>query len=143
MPMTALGRLWRAALLALLLPALLAPSGWAWRLCFCEAMEWGLAAATESDSCCRKTVERDCCAPEEDPAPGETPREHSCGECRQFEAGNDDLAVSSAPELPVIAPPVMVEWSTPRLADFRSEPLNRRAACRAPPGVGANLPLRI
>jgi hypothetical protein len=127
----------RALMLVLLLPALLAPCGWSWHLCFCKAMR---AAPEQVAACCRPEVPA-CCEP--NPVGRSA---HECGQCRRFEADNRGLPTSSpAPqgqealallELPrwlaVPAPLLVAPW-----------PRSAIAGGLAPPGSRSLLPLRI
>ena len=141
----------RALVLAFVLPALLAPSGWAWRLCFCDSMLLGglvhrevAADGEELDSCCqKKVVERSCCEEELADEGEDTPAPAGCTECRMFDAGNLGLATFTTPEVPTMAPPVVVAWVIADAAVPVSAPCALDSACRAPPGVGRLLPLRI
>ncbi len=148
-----LHRTLRALVLALVLPALLAPSGWAWRLCFCDSMLLGglvhreaAAEGEELDSCCRpKPAQRSCCeqelAGEAPDGPQQDPS--GCDECRMFDAGNAGLATFAAPDVPTMAPPVVVAWVVAVDVAPMSAPRSLGFECRAPPGVGRLLPLRI
>ena len=135
-PMSLLPQLARALWLALLLPALLAPSGWQWRLCFCDAMS---GAASEERSCCEEEapVEQGCC--DEDPMTGR----HECGECHIVDAGVDALACFGAPSVP-LAPPSRVLVLVARAHEREARPTGVTIArSHAPPGLRGHLPLRI
>ncbi|MFM7296432.1 MAG: hypothetical protein ACKO4Q_04320 [Planctomycetota bacterium] len=126
----------RALWLALLLPALIAPSGWQWRLCFCEQMS---AAASAERSCCEDEapIEEGCC--DEDPMTGR----HECGECHIVDAGVGALACFSAPSLP-LAPPACALLLVARTPVSATRPSGAyRARSHAPPGLRGHLPLRI
>jgi hypothetical protein len=148
-----LPRALRAFVLALVLPALLAPSGWAWRLCFCDSMLLGglvhrevAAPGEELDSCCQpKPEKRSCCEGELAGATQDEPEQDpsDCNECRMFDAGNAGLASFAAPEVPTMAPPTVVAWVVAVDAAPTRAPRALELVCRAPPGVGRLLPLRI
>ncbi|MBM3989329.1 MAG: hypothetical protein FJ294_15400 [Planctomycetes bacterium] len=132
----------RTLWLALLAPALLAPSGWQWRLCFCEQMS---AAAAAERSCCEEeeapieegNVEEGCC--DEDPMTGR----HDCSGCHSVDAGVGALACFSAPSVP-LAPPfcaLILEVRAPRNIDRANGAYIGRS--QAPPGLRGRLPLRI
>ncbi len=129
----------RALWLALLLPALLLPSGWQWRLCFCEAMTRGEGEL----SCCASeelaSEERGCCSEDE----GVEQERHDCSECFYVEAGNEDLASLTLTAIPHVAPPQVIAWREVSAARPRERALERLAVGRAPPCVGHSLPLRI
>jgi hypothetical protein len=132
--MTSLSRIRRALVLVLLLPALLAPSGWALRVCFCEAM----AAAADEESCCTTQAHR-CCEDEANPG---NPGEHRCGECKWIRVGNAALQPRSNSDTAVMALPAAVR-SAPLIV--RSYAPVARPICRSgePPGRVRALPLRI
>lgn len=125
----------RVLWLALLLPALLAPSGWQWRVCFCEQMS---AAADEGRSCCEEEpLEQGCC--DEDPVTGR----HECGECHIVEAGVDALACFAAPSVP-LAPPSRVLVAAACTHEREARPTGAIVArSHAPPSLRGHLPLRI
>ncbi|MCC7012947.1 MAG: hypothetical protein IT454_10325 [Planctomycetes bacterium] len=136
--MSALHRIGRALALALLLPALLAPSGWALRMCFCDAMTFGVGF---EDLCCNPEPARGCCESEDEPQE-RAPAHHQCEECESFDVGNQGLQPTSAPHLPQVAPPIVIDWSAPR-SELWCSPTARRDFGRAPPGRVRALPLRI
>lgn len=135
-PMSLLPQFARALWLALLLPALLAPSGWQWRLCFCDAMS---AAASEERSCCEEEapVEQGCC--DEDPMTGR----HECGGCHIVDADVGALACFAAPSVP-LAPPMRAFTLEVRAHERTACPSGAYVArSHAPPGLRGHLPLRI
>ncbi len=156
--MSRLTRTIRALILALVLPALLVPSGWSARLCLC-----GWSAIEQADACCetpRAEAEsadegfESCCASKrgDERAPIATERsgcaqdKSGCGDCcRLVESDSVDL---------VFANPVQVALPTAELAgevvstaEFEPRTLSRIArACThslAPPRASTPLPLRI
>jgi hypothetical protein len=143
--MVAVRRLARALLLALLLPALLAPRGWAWQVCFC------LAASDQGASSCCVALETvpsaqkssiACCAPTSDDT-SETGC-GDCGDCRSFDAGNRALQTSpGVPELPTALPiEHLVALGSPMALPAYGRTLASRGL--APPGAPPRLlPLRI
>jgi hypothetical protein len=98
--MAVLLRIVRALSLALLLPALLAPSGWAWQVCFCEAVIATFDGAAD-EGCCDGDATPEaasCCDVAGATSEG---RCGECGDCRMFDAGNRAMQPSTAaPELP-------------------------------------------
>ncbi len=133
--MRCLAPLARALWLALLLPALLAPSGWQWHVCFCEQMN---TAASEERSCCEEEpLEEGCC--DEDPMTGG----HECGECHIVSAGVDALACFGVPSVPLALPSrVLVIVARPHEREARPTGVTI-ARSHAPPGLRGHLPLRI
>jgi hypothetical protein len=125
----------RAWLLVLLLPALLAPRGWAMRVCFCETM--GAGAGVD---CCRPEPERACCG-EERPSEGLAPQD--CAECRMLDVDNDGLQVTSAPTLPALGTVTFVEWSLPLIPHRHLRDVVSAGRGSAPPGAAGVVPLRI
>ena len=129
----------RALMLALLLPALLVPSGWSLRVCFCAAME----AQAEAGSCCSARAAASCCD-EETPAP-QAGHHKTCDACREFGADNRRLppSLAAAPDVPLAAPCAVPVW-TPVVAPLVAtlEPLVL-AHPAAPPDPLRSLPLRI
>jgi hypothetical protein len=129
--MSALLRCCRALALALLLPALLAPSGWAWHLCFCGAVE-------EAAGCCREVAPPSCCDPSERPA------DHDCGQCVALEAAHKGLPpATDAPSVDVPALAAAPAWTAPPTASLAATVRLRAERGPAPPGRVTPLPLRI
>ena len=133
-------RRWRALLLVLLLPALLAPSGWSLRVCFCMAVQ---GQAEDVAACCRVEIEApSCCDSLEQTAEGGD----DCAACHSFEAAHHGLqpvAGNAAGELA----PAMLELASWTAADSTSPSATTAAASvrrgQAPPGLATPLPLRI
>lgn len=146
LPMSLLHRSLRALILALVLPALLVPSGWSARLCLCTAL-----ASVQQESCCEVAPapeELSCCEREAAPVPqegecaGEDCRK-SC--CPVLEAGEIQL-VLKAEAGQALSAPAQIEIAV--LSDVPPSALHGRAwrACThslAPPRATSPLPLRI
>lgn len=146
--MSLLHRSLRALILALVLPALLVPSGWSARLCLCSAL-----ASAQAESCCEVAPapaqeELSCCEREAAPVPqegecaGEDCRK-SC--CPVLEAGEIQL-VLKAEAGQALSAPAQVEVAV--LSDVPPSASHGRAwrACThslAPPRATSPLPLRI
>lgn len=147
-PMTLLHRSLRALILALVLPALLVPSGWSARLCLSTAV-----ASVQQESCCEiapapAPEELSCCerkaaqVPQEGECAGEDCRK-SC--CPVLEAGEIQL-VLKAEAGQALSAPAQVEVAV--LSDVPPSASHGRAwrACThslAPPRATSPLPLRI
>jgi hypothetical protein len=144
-------RILRALLLALVLPALLVPSGWSAHVCLCGMFSGPL----EAETCCvpeiRPEPERSCCSAgaeerESLPTEGGSACSHGDGAncCRLVEAEHVELAWTAAEsvKLPLLAPEPVLELLPPL-----PQPLRRieRAATHslAPPRASTPLPLRI
>lgn len=129
-------------MLALLLPALLAPAGWSLRLCFCAAMR---GAATEAEaSCCGESAARGCCGGAEAPArPGQAHRE--CGSCKRF--GNEHRGLPpgtpSAPEVPPAIAFDLPQWTLPGAVEALGVQPRVVANTHSPPSARPATPLRI
>jgi hypothetical protein len=130
----------RALMLLLLLPALLVPSGWSLRVCFCAAMS---GAAVEDDACCRKEAPPNCCGEE---SPAQEQGDHStCSECRTIAAGDRNLP-PSLPTTPDVPPAIAFElptWSVPDASEAHVLPICSAVRVHAPPPLEATPPLRI
>ncbi len=153
-------RILRTLLLALVLPALLAPSGWSARVCLCSLF----GGLSDTEACCA-TQEPvlppapactsasddglDCCSGgDERKSPAENGAACSHGSddacCRLLEAGDIELAWSAADsvKLPFVAPAAPLDVLPPA-----PQPQLRLAhACThslAPPRASTPLPLRI
>lgn len=133
-----LSRFGRALLLVLMLPALLAPSSWAMRVCFCDAMAWGLGLS--SDDCCRPSAPISCCELETN---SDLADDHQCSECRTFEVGNSALQVTPTPSVPDVPLDVVVAWIVEPPRDVRTLCDAHCARGPAPPAITHILPLRI
>src|SRR5687768_3420046 len=125
-------------MLVLLLPALLAPSGWSLHLCFCEAAQ---AQAEDVVPCCR-VEEPSCCAPRERTSTDGD----GCAACHRFDAAHHGLQPN--PGTPAaeraLAPIELASW----LAAPPTQPAPTSVSAGtqrgpAPPGPAAPLPLRI
>jgi hypothetical protein len=114
-------------LLVLALPALLAPSSWALRLCFCQAVE----------TCCAPEDEPECCGDESGVEQG------GCAACHSFEIGNSGVQNSTGPTLPEVAAPTIVDWVAACSLPLPRWTAPLRGVGPAPPSVGASLPLRL
>ena len=132
----------RALLLALLLPALLVPSGLGLSVCLCSDM--GRPSSADAvPSCCaeRGAVTQDDVCPRIGREVG-----HSCEHCRHFETGvreptaptNTSVHTSLAC-LP--APIASTLFDAPPAVQFARRAIDTRAL--APPGSARHLPLRI
>ncbi len=131
----------RALLLALLLPALLVPSGWSLRLCFCAAMSG--QAATEQESCCSKLAAKSCCdAPSSTAAAGE---HRECRDCKRFGADNRALppTLATPPDVPVVLAFEAPRWTMPEAVEVLTCASSVVARAHAPPGIEPVPPLRI
>jgi hypothetical protein len=148
--MFAVRRLARAFLLALLLPALLAPRGWAWQVCFCLTASDAASDMGAANGCCTAfepapsalDSSMSCCEPTSD-GTSETGC-GDCGDCRSFDAGNRALQPSQGvPELPTALPiEHLVALESPMALPAYGRTLASRGL--APPGAPPrSLPLRI
>lgn len=151
--MSRLTRTIRALILALVLPALLVPSGWSAHLCLCS-----VAATEATQSCCEPDeaqLESDgaCCSNESADLDSSAPiagDASDCGRggckgcCRIVEADGFELVFASSTQLEL--PAMSVEVS-PFAAPLSPPASNRvlRACSRslAPPRASTPLPLRI
>lgn len=154
--MTRLTRTIRALILALVLPALLVPSGWSARLCLCG---WG--ALEGAESCCeapQAELESDdagfdsCCAHKRDEVRAPIASERSgcsdsgCGDCCQLVESEGVELVFASP-VQVAVPAAAFACDVESNQDFEPRAVNRIArACThslAPPRASTPLPLRI
>jgi len=146
--MSLLHRSLRALILALVLPALLVPSGWSARLCLCSAL-----ALAQEESCCEVAPapaqdELSCCEREVASVPQE--RECAGDDCRKsccpvLEAGEVQLVLEVGAGPTLSAPPA---FDVALLSDVPPNAVHGRAwrACThslAPPRATSPLPLRI
>jgi hypothetical protein len=132
----------RAILLALLLPALLVPSGLGLSVCLCSDMGSPSSAAAVP-SCCaeRGAVTQDDVCPRIGREAG-----HSCEHCRHFQTGQRELSTptnssvqASLACLP--APIASLVFDAPRDMPFARRTFDKNGL--APPGSARLLPLRI
>ncbi len=155
-PVTRLTRTIRALILALVLPALLAPSGWSTRLCLCS---WSASEAT--DTCCaaqQATPQSDdesfdsCCAKKRDDASVPVVTTHpgceqnGCGDCCPvLESGSVELVFASPVNVAVPAAAFSSELSSVDTFEPRAPGRALRACTHslAPPRASTPLPLRI
>ncbi len=153
--MTRLTRTIRALILALVLPALLVPSGWSARLCLC-----GWDAPEAAESCC-EAPERElesnegfesCCADKRDEERTPLAAEPSgcgagaCGDCCQLVESEGVELVFASP-LQVAVPAAAFACDLESNDDVEPRAVSRIArACThslAPPRASTPLPLRI
>lgn len=154
-------RILRTLLLALVLPALLAPSGWSARVCLCSLF----SGFSDTEACCTtqepefvrasagksaSDAEFSCCSGGADERPSPNDDGAACSHggddacCRLLEADDIELAWSAADsvKLPFVVPAASLEVLPPA-----PQPQLRRAhACThslAPPRASTPLPLRI
>lgn len=145
--MSRLTRTIRALILALVLPALLVPSGWSAHLCLC-----GVISTASTDSCCPseqaelESLDACCSQGRSGVAAGAT----DCGQddcegcCRIVEADGVELVFASPTEiaLPAAALETLQEApSTPPTP--RGRALRACTHSLAPPRASSPLPLRI
>lgn len=147
-------RILRALILALVLPALLVPSGWSAHWCWCEGLagaganeccapvDSGSAALEDAVSCCTgETV-----SSRQDEHGNAKP--HACGQsdcencCKTVDAGDYELVY--APDAVVKAPPpAPTPIVASALPEFAPRAVYRVARSLAPPCASRLIPLRI
>jgi len=151
--MSRLTRTFRALILALVLPALLIPSGWSARLCLC-----GLGSVEVAASCCEAPPTAgegfdSCCANERAQSDPRAPFAGERSECERGECGDCCRLLESEGVELVFASPVQVAVPAATAAELDDVlPAAPRARGRiarawshslAPPRASSSLPLRI